>query len=86
MWWALAESNGWLVFHPFDSRRSRAGYPDLTMVKGERLVYAELKVKMNKTSAEQETWLDALAAVPGVQVHRWKPADWPDIVTALRAA
>ena len=32
------------VFHPFDSRRSAAGWPDLSMVHPDRgIVFAELK-------------------------------------------
>ena len=30
----LARLTGWLVYHTFDSRRSQAGYPDLTLLKG----------------------------------------------------
>ena len=35
----------WLSYHTHDSRRSAAGFPDRTFVKGPRLVFAELKAK-----------------------------------------
>jgi|GEM_PF-4113386 len=32
----------------------------------------------------QRTWLEALAQCPGVEVHVWRPADWPLIVERLK--
>lgn len=81
-----AQLNGWLIFHPFDSRRSEAGYPDLTMVRDGRIVFAELKTDTGRVSKAQRRWLDALKVVEGnlfsvsdregFDVHVWRPADW----------
>lgn len=69
-----AEMRGWLVFHDEDSRKNRAGFPDLCMVRGGRLVFAELKrelpakcspsmlAKLTPTH-EQQRWLDELTSV-----------------------
>lgn len=77
---------GWRVYHTFDSRRSEPGFPDLTMVRGRLLIFAELKTDKGKVSAAQEAWLDALIST-GVGVALWRPADWLDgtVERVLRA-
>ena len=70
----------WLVYHTHDSRRSAAGYPDLTLARGTRLVFAELKSAKGKVTHAQQAWLDALAAT-GAEVYVWRP---PDLAEALR--
>lgn len=75
---------GWLVYHTYDSRRSEAGYPDTTLVRGSRLVYAELKSMRGKVTAAQQQWLDALRRVPGVEVYVWRPDELDTILDILR--
>jgi hypothetical protein len=58
-----AELNSWKTFHPFDSRRSNPGWPDLTMARKGRIVVAELKAEKGRVSKAQEAWLGALQAV-----------------------
>lgn len=41
----FARITGWLAYHTWDSRKSEKGYPDLTLVRHPRLVFAELKVE-----------------------------------------
>lgn len=80
--WAIievAEENGWTFYHTYNSRRCVAGFPDLVLVRNGVLIFSELKVGKNKTTAAQERWLDALAAVPGVRVRRWRPEHWSAI-------
>jgi VRR-NUC domain len=76
---------GWLVWHPFDSRRSAAGYPDLTLLRGGVLLFAELKAERGKLSSAQCEWLQELARVgqQNVRVHVWRPKDWPTIELEL---
>lgn len=59
----LAQLQGWRVYHPFDSRRSVAGFPDLTLVRGSELIFAELKTDTGRVRAEQLDWIDALRTV-----------------------
>jgi len=84
-----AKLNGWRVYYITDSRRaSMAGYPDLTMWHDgmKRLVFAELKRDIGRTSLEQEAVLRELANLsPWVncEVFVWKPSDWDEIVSTL---
>lgn len=79
----LAQRCGWLVFHPFDSRRSTPGYPDLTLCKPPRLLLMELKTERGRVRPEQREWLAALAQCPGAEVALLRPHDWPVIEAAL---
>ena len=53
-----------------------AGFPDLILVRPPRLVVAELKSVRGPVTARQQLWLDDVAAVPGIEVHVWRPDDW----------
>jgi hypothetical protein len=81
-----ARNFGWRVYFTWSSMHSPAGFPDLCMVKGDRLVFAELKTEKGKVTPEQQAWLDALEACRlGAQervtqghapeVYVWRPAD-----------
>lgn len=62
-----------------------AGWPDLAMVRRQRLVFAELKRRgKRRVRTEQRVWLDALDAVPMAEVYVWNPIDWPTIEKVLR--
>lgn len=70
---------GWLVYHTFDSRKSAAGFPDLTLLSpAGRLVFAELKTDTGKVTAAQQLWLDRLTA-GGHAAYLWRPNDWDKI-------
>jgi hypothetical protein len=84
----LARLRRWLVYHTHDSRRSDPGFPDLVMVRGGVLVFAELKSQKGRTTIAQREWLlflDGIATTSYgvVKVHVWRPADWPQIVEVL---
>lgn len=72
----LAKLLNWRAYHPWMSVKSAAGYPDCTLVRGGRLIYAELKSEVGQLSAAQREWLEELGAVPGVEVYVWYPRDW----------
>lgn len=76
----LAGYLGYLVFHPYDSRRSTPGWPDLVLCgqgrSGQgRCIVAELKRERGRVSPAQQGWLDALAAA-GVETFVWRPWHW----------
>jgi hypothetical protein len=72
----LAEWLGWKHYHTFDSRRSNPGFPDLTLVKDNTLLFVELKSAKGRLTAEQTEWLEALGFV--ATVATWRPRDWLD--------
>lgn len=62
--------------------RNSAGLPDLLLVRGDRLIWAELKAQDGVTSAEQREWIARLRAA-GETVYVWRPNDWPEIERTL---
>lgn len=60
-----------------------AGFPDLIMVRGERLLAVELKAKRGVVSDEQRAWLDAFGSVHA-EVYVWRPGDWDALTEVLR--
>lgn len=66
---------GWRHFHVHDSRHSVSGFPDLILVRGDRIIAAELKNATRKATVEQLEWLSALEAA-GVESHLWRPDAW----------
>lgn len=76
--------HGWLYYHPFDSRRSRKGFPDTVLVHEVRrlTIYAELKSVNGRVSPDQQKWLDGLARA-GNYVYLWYPRHWPLIMDIL---
>lgn len=68
--------------HETDSRRSKAGFPDLVIV-GNRVLFVELKSQSGRLSRQQAEWINVLRGA-GVEVHVWRPSDWPEIRVRLR--
>ena len=77
-----AELTGWRVYHTYSSRRSEPGFPDMTMVRGDRLIFAELKSARGNLSRKQREWLDALRAT-AAEVYLWYPRDTDQILEVL---
>ena len=66
----------WLRYHTFRADRSPAGYPDECLVKGQRLVFAELKRHTESPTLPQVEWLDMLSLIGDpVEVYLWRPED-----------
>ncbi len=82
----LARVLDWKVYRTWTSIHSPAGYPDLTMVRGDRLIFAELKTDKGKISAAQSEWLEALGGLINgkVKVYVWTPDDFDEIVKILQ--
>jgi len=73
---------GWRYFHiPATAYRHgvRAGLPDITALRGTRLIFAELKRERESLSDEQDDWGQALTCVAEgnqwVEYHIWRPSD-----------
>ena len=80
----LAMIYHWRVYHPFLSTWSEKGYPDITLVRPPRLIFAELKQENGKLSESQAEWAELLKACPGVEYYLWKPSGFDEIVAILR--
>lgn len=86
----------WRYYHTRRSTGSVAGFPDLCLVRGPRLVFAELKTDSprSRLSADQREWADDLEAVGdaseragGLRVpewYVWRPRDRA-LITAVLA-
>ena len=79
----LAILLNWRFYHTWKSIHSAAGYPDVTLCRGSRLIFAELKTDIGKVTKAQQDWLDALKAT-GIEVYCWRPRDFDGIVETLR--
>lgn len=60
------------------------GFPDWTLVRGDRLVFAELKSQKGRMGPGQPEWLHDLGQVPGVETYVWRPSDIDEIKRVLR--
>lgn len=91
--WVLkvARENGWKINHVYRSKLAdgqwrttcSVGWPDLTLVRDGRIVFAELKDHRGKVDPAQDEWLDSLASVDAAEVHVWRPADWRIVAKVL---
>jgi hypothetical protein len=79
----LARQCGWLFYHTWRSDHSQPGFPDLVLIRGEQVLFRELKREGGTLSVAQERWRDALIAA-GCDWRMWKPSDWPSIEMCLR--
>lgn len=83
----LALVCGWRWYHTYDSRRSREGYPDLTLWHPRRgvILLAELKRDTGQLTRAQANVLRELECVTTWGgAHLWRPSDWPEIERILR--
>jgi hypothetical protein len=74
-----AKGFGWERYHTHRSDFSPAGWPDEVLVRGARMVIAELKGRGKKPSPNQAKWLELLRHVEVVEVYLWTPDDLDDI-------
>lgn len=65
---------GWLCYHTLWAQGSSPGFPDLTMIRGGRVIFVELKSPTGKLTVHQARWLLGLAEA-GAEVHVWRPDD-----------
>ena len=80
----VARIYGWRAYHPALSKWSERGFPDLTLVRPPRIVFAELKREKGKTTPFQDEWAELLTDCPGVEYFLWHPSDIERIAEVLR--
>jgi hypothetical protein len=71
------------VFYQTPVQADGKGFPDLVMVKGKRVIYAELKSMTGKLSQEQKEWLDLLVTDKKREVYCWRPNELEQIQEIL---
>jgi len=88
----LARLCGWFVHAERPARtndgwrtpiQGDAGFPDLVLTRGKRVLFVELKSATGRLSQAQRRWLIALRS-SGADVHVWRPYDWPEAEQTLR--
>jgi len=89
----LAQVLGWRIAHFRPARTAKgwrtpvsadgAGFPDLVMVRGDRLIFAELKSEKGKAEPAQQEWLRLLEATGKAEVYLWRPSQIEEIVEIL---
>jgi hypothetical protein len=75
---------GLLWHHETDSRKSRAGWPDLAICGPSGLVLIEVKREDGRVSLDQKRWLNALRNA-GASAVVARPHHWPDVKNLLDA-
>src|SRR5262245_36275241 len=79
----FAHLRGWRTYFTWRSDHSPRGFPDVTLVRGERLIFAELKRHEGQLTVSQMAWLADLERVPGVEVFVWRPHHWAEVQAVL---
>ena len=80
----MAALLGWRYYHPYDSRRSVPGYPDLTLCHPRHgTVWLELKRERGRVSKAQRQWLDTLTAA-GERAYVVRPSQVDAVERLLR--
>ena len=93
-----AHALGYKVYHQIDmgykdpktgvkrfSRRVGPGYPDLTIVGHNRILFAELKSEKGGTKKGQVEWAVAIKEAGGAY-YLWRPSNWDEIKKILAPA
>lgn len=93
----LATRRGWRWLHiePGLTDRGRyrtpvkgslgPGWPDLILIRGQRIIAAELKSQKGKPpTPKQADVLATIEATGMAETYVWKPSDWDEIEVILR--
>jgi len=73
----------WLWFHVADSRGSKPGFPDLCLVRGDRLIFIECKSRKGKFRFHQREWAATLSRCTAVEYYVARPYNLNTILDAL---
>lgn len=74
---------GWRVQYHWSERHSPAGWPDLSLVRDGRLIFAELKSERGRLSPAQISWLAELRKTKA-EIYIWRPSNWDELIEVLR--
>jgi VRR-NUC domain-containing protein len=88
----LAKLRGFAVHHGRPGRTNKgwrtpiqgdAGFPDCVLIRGNVIIFAELKTDCGRLRRNQETWLHLLRQA-GQRAYCWRPSDWSAIEEILK--
>lgn len=68
--------------NPFSPDERSMGFPDLILIRGGKVIFAELKTERGKVSDAQYDW-HSRAMEHGAEVDLWRPSDWKHVVSVL---
>ena len=73
------------IYHTWNSMHSPSGFPDLLLLKAERLIVVELKIRPDNIKPEQYEWLIAFRGITDfVFVCDDSDEDWAEIMAVLK--
>lgn len=90
-----AKLRGWKIAHfgasvrivgkerTFVGDKDASGFPDLVLVRGDSIMFVELKAEKGRISQNQVDWLAALDGA-GADTWLWRPSDWDIIESILK--
>ncbi len=79
----------WRLYHVYDSRKDKRGFPDLVLIKPPHVLYVELKTAnriKSRRSVEQKEHGDDLLRCPGSFYFLWRPQHLDDVVVPVLEA
>jgi len=84
----MAEALGYMVYHVLEqkhyARRTSKGFPDLLLLRRNRVIVVECKSERGRVTSQQQEWLDEFRTIPGLEVYVWRPSDLDQIEEILR--
>ena len=91
----LAEMLGWSWAHFRPAKTAHgwrtpvsgplgAGWPDLTLVRDDRLLFVELKRDKNARPTPDQTFVLTLLGI-AAETYVWRPSDWDDVARILQS-
>ena len=79
-----ADAHGWQWYHPYDSTRSRPGWPDLVLWHPRHgVMFRELKRDGESPTADQVATLRSLQAAGADAKVWWLPSQWETVEKEL---
>ena len=79
----LAQLYGWWTYHPYDSRRSERGWPDVAFARTPEFFLSEFKTEKGRLTRAQESCIGLLRSC-GVEVNVWRPSDFESVHRRLK--
>lgn len=77
-----AQIRGWWVYHTLHSQGSQAGFPDLVLIRGPQLIWAELKSERGRLSPTQRMVAKLLLGCHQ-EYYLWRPSDQAKVMEIL---